>query len=99
MTINKKYAAAAIAAMIATAGGLSVALAKEKQPDIQSDTSGLPAELSTSIARTALAMGVKEPLSISKHADSAQISGSNQAVCTVKLSNGAEPKMLGISCK
>lgn len=99
MTINKKYAAAAIAAMIATAGGLSVALAKEKQPDIQANTANLPAELTTSMARTALAMGVKEPLTISKNGNNAKISGSNQAVCTVKLSDGAEPKMLGISCK
>lgn len=96
---NMRMTAAVLAAVALIGGGLGLAVAKDNEPAIASDQSGLPAELTANIARTALAMGVKEPLTISKNADSAQISGSNQAVCTVKLSNGAEPKMLGISCK
>lgn len=86
--------------ILLTACALSApALAKEAEINIANNTSGLSAQLSENLARTAMAMGVKEPLTISKDGSSAKISGSNATVCTAKLSDGAEPKMLGISCK
>ena len=52
-----------------------------------------------SLSASALAMGVKQPLTINKDGNNAKISGSNCTICTAKLSADAEPKMLGISCK
>lgn len=96
--MNKKYAVALIAAITIT-GGFSLAVAQDKEPDIQNNSSGLSVELSNNIARSAIAMGVHEPLNISKIQNNAKISGQNATTCTVKLSNDAKPKMLGISCK
>lgn len=77
-------------------GASAHAFAAEKEPQIASNTANLPAALTQNIAKTAMAMGVKEPLTIAKDGDNAKISGSNTTVCTVKLSG---EKMLGISCK
>lgn len=77
--------------------GASVnAFAAEKEPQIANDSANLPAELTQNIAKTAIAMGVKEPLMIAKEDSNAKISGSNATVCTFKLSG---EKMLGLSCK
>ena len=73
------------------------ALAKDTAP--AADNTNLPSELTFNIAKTAIAMGVKQPLTINKDGNNAKISGSNSTICTAKLSADAEPKMLGISCK
>lgn len=73
--------------------------AKNIDIQIQNDTSHLPELLRTNIARSALAMGVQEPLNINQNNTEVQISGNNNTSCIVKLSNDATPKMLGISCK
>ena len=80
--------------------GLSAStLAKDTAPDIAADNANLSNELTFNIAKTAIAMGVKQPLTINKDGNNAKISGSNSIICTAKLSADAEPKMLGISCK
>lgn len=87
-----KYLTLALTALALT----TPAFAKDKEPEIAANTSGLSAELSDSIARTAMSMGVKEPLTISKDGANAKVSGSNTTVCTAKLNDG---KMMGFSCK
>lgn len=97
--MNQKHAITLITITFLAIGGLSTVLAKEKEPNIQENSSGLSIELSNNIARSAIAMGVQEPLLISKIQNNAKVSGSNATICTVKLSTDEEPKMLGISCK
>lgn len=73
--------------------------AKDVEPKIIADNAHLPAELTINIAKTAVAMGVKEPLTIDKDGTNAKLSGSSSTVCIAKLSGDEAPKMLGISCK
>ncbi len=75
------------------------AFAKDADPNIASNDTNLSAELTLNIAKTAMAMGVKEPLKLTKEGGNAKVSGGSATVCTVKLSADAAPKMLGISCK
>lgn len=82
-----------IVAAVAISGSV---LAKEKELDIASNTSGLSAETTASITKTAVAMGVKEPLNISKSGNDAKVAGSGSTVCTIKL---AGETIQGVSCK
>lgn len=89
----KKIQIALLAAALAVAGNV---VAKEKELNIASNTSGLSAETVNNIGRTALGMGVQEPLNISKSGDNAKVAGSGSVVCTIKL---AGEKIQGVSCK
>lgn len=73
--------------------------AKDADPQIATDNAHLSSELTFNIAKTAIAMGVQQPLTLNKEGINAKISGSNSTICIAKLSSDAEPKMLGISCK
>lgn len=81
----------------------SMAHAGEKALNIASNTSGLSEEFSANIARTAVGMGVKEPLTLSNSVENgvryAVVAGSTATVCKVKLSADAAPKIMGLSCK
>lgn len=72
------------------------AFAKEKALQIASNTTGLSAAFVENIGRTALAMGIKEPISLVKSADGVIVSGSTATKCQIKL-NGE--KIMGVSCK
>ncbi|MDO4998372.1 MAG: hypothetical protein Q4E16_07000 [Neisseria sp.] len=74
----------------------SSATAMAKDIQIQENSSGLPADKVENIARTAVAMGAKEPLVLRKSADGVSISGSSATVCNIKLKN---EQIQGVSCK
>ena len=84
---------------LATLIASPVAMSKEKSIQIKEDSSGLAAEQSENIARTALAMGVKEPITIRKNSQGVAVSGSSATACNVKLSADNPPKIQGVSCK
>lgn len=89
----KKTSVAFLAMALAFSGSV---LAKEKELNIASNSSGLSEELSLNIGRMAVGMGVKEPLIISKSGENAKVSGSGSAVCTIKLLG---EKIQGVSCQ
>lgn len=74
----------------------SMAYGKDKEINIASNQTGLSAAFSENIARTAMAMGVKEPLVLSSSTGGVMISGSSETQCQIKL-NGE--KIMGVSCK
>lgn len=76
-----------------------MAVSKEKAVSIKENSSGLSADQSENIARTAVSMGVKEPVSIRKSGSGATVGGASSASCDFKLSKDAQPKILGVSCK
>lgn len=91
--MKKTFAVLLISAAVASP------LALAKDVNIAENSSGLPAAQVENIARAAMALGAKEPLVIKKSSDGVRISGSDSAVCQVKLSQDAEPKILNVSCK
>ena len=93
--MNKRTTTALLTMLVLAAS----AGVQEKKINIKENTSGLPAALSDSIAQTSVSMGVKEPLTISRSGDSAVVSGSTSTSCRIKLSQGANPNIMGISCK
>ena len=76
-----------------------MAISKEKSIQIKEDTSGLATEHAENIARTALAMGVKEPITIRKNNNGVSVTGASATTCYVKLSADNPPKIQGVSCK
>lgn len=83
--------------LLALAALASGHAASAKDIQIQENSSGLAAEQSVNIARTAVSMGVKEPLILRKSADGVSVSGAGTTACNIKLS--ADAKILGVSCK
>ena len=89
----------AILLTLAAIAASPMAMSKEKSINIKEDSSGLAAEQAENIARTTLAMGVKEPLVIRKNSGGVSVSGSSATACNVKLSSDTPPKIQGVSCK
>lgn len=89
----KKIVMTFIVATVAISGSI---MAKEKELNIASNTSGLSAETTANIAKTAVAMGVKEPLIISKTGNDAKVAGASSTLCTIKL---AGETIQGVSCQ
>lgn len=81
----------------------TAAFSKERDLNIQEDSSGLPAQLVDNITRSSVSMGVKEPLVIRSSNEGgvhyAVVSGASATVCKIKLSSGNPPQMQGLSCK
>lgn len=89
----KKMSMMLMAAAVMMTGS---ALAQEKALNITENTAGLSEQFTTSIAKTAVSMGVKEPLVISKSGNDAKITGATATVCLIKLSGET---IQGVSCK
>ncbi len=51
------------------------------------------------LAATALGMGVKEPVSLSRTSGTVTVSGSTATKCVFKVGEGATPQIQGVSCK
>lgn len=51
------------------------------------------------LAATALGMGVKEPVSLTRSGGNVVVSGSGSTKCTFKVGEGDIPKIQGVSCK
>lgn len=51
------------------------------------------------LAATALGMGVKEPVSLTRSGGNVVVSGSGSTQCTFKVGEGDTPKIQGVSCK
>lgn len=51
------------------------------------------------LAATALGMGVKEPVSLTRSGGNVVVSGSGSTKCTFKVGEGDTPKIQGVSCK
>lgn len=81
----------------------TAAVSKERDLNIQENSSGLPEQLVENIARSSVAMGVKEPLVIRSTNEGgvryAVVSGASVTVCKVKLSADNPPKIQGLGCK
>ncbi|MCG7656511.1 hypothetical protein [Wielerella bovis] len=80
------------------------ASAKDKLPNIQTNTSNITNNaFINNVATAAMGMGVKEPLSISETQANGKrtllVAGSNSTTCRINISEGDAPKMMGISCK
>ena len=82
---------------------LSVAHAGEREPKIDSNTSGISdSEFISNIAGASVGMGAKEPLSISASRNGGKlvvvVTGSNGTSCKIPTS-GNPPQMQGINCQ
>ena len=51
------------------------------------------------LAATALGMGVKEPVSLTRSGGNVVVSGSGSTKCTFKVGEGDSPKIQGVNCK
>ncbi|PJO78343.1 hypothetical protein GJV52_00280 [Neisseria brasiliensis] len=51
------------------------------------------------LAATALGMGVKEPVSLTRSGGNVIVSGSGSTKCTFKVGEGDAPKIQGVNCK
>ncbi|PSJ79523.1 hypothetical protein [Neisseria iguanae] len=51
------------------------------------------------LAATALGMGVKEPVSLTRSGGNVVVSGSSSTKCTFKVGEGDTPKIQGVNCK
>lgn len=51
------------------------------------------------LAATALGMGVKEPVSLTRSGGNVVVSGSGSTKCTFKVGEGDAPKIQGVNCK
>lgn len=51
------------------------------------------------LATTALGMGVKEPVSLTRSGGNVVVSGSGSTKCTFKVGEGDSPKIQGVNCK
>lgn len=51
------------------------------------------------LAATALGMGVKEPVSLSRTSGTVTVSGSTATKCVFKVGEGTTPQIQGVSCK
>ena len=97
--MNKLSVLIAIAAFAALP-----AAAKDKTPDIASNTSSVSDNgFINSIVTAAKGMGAQEPLDISETQAGGKrvlvVTGSNGTRCQVPTSDGNPPKMTGINCK
>lgn len=77
---------------------VNIGYAGERKIHIVNNTTSLSEQLSDNMAHIALAMGVKEPLSLTLPTEQyLRISGINQTVCMIKLSD--KQQILGVSCR
>ncbi|WP_165010879.1 hypothetical protein [Neisseria yangbaofengii] len=51
------------------------------------------------LAASALGMGVKEPVSLTRSGGNVVVSGSDSTKCTFKVGEGDAPKIQGVNCK
>lgn len=95
MKTTKLLALSAAAAILA----FSVNAYAAKEVKIASNNTPYSDTHVQQLAATALGMGVKEPVSLSRSGGNVVVSGSGSTKCTFKVGEGDAPKIQGVNCK
>ncbi len=97
MKTTKLLALSAAAAILAFS--VNAYAAKAKEVKIASNNTPYSDTHVQQLAATALGMGVKEPVSLSRSGGNVVVSGSGSTKCTFKVGEGDAPKIQGVNCK
>lgn len=95
MKTTKLLALSAAAAILA----FSVNAYAAKEVKIASNNTPYSDTHVQQLAATALGMGVKEPVSLTRSGGNVVVSGSGSTKCTFKVGEGDPPKIQGVNCK
>lgn len=95
MKTTKLLALSAAAAILA----FSVNAYAAKEVKIASNNTPYSDTHVQQLAATALGMGVKEPVSLTRSGGNVVVSGSGSTKCTFKVGEGDAPKIQGVNCK
>ncbi|MFC5920769.1 hypothetical protein ACFPVS_08550 [Neisseria weixii] len=95
MKTTKLLASSVVAAALA----FSVNAYAAKEVKIASNNTPYSDTHVQQLAATALGMGVKEPVSLTRSGGNVVVSGSGSTKCTFKVGEGDSPKIQGVNCK